>query len=262
MAQTQISKPLTDDEKKRLIGIQKIIDDAKRKAGHVVQLPLYMDTTREIVRDVLGLEMMPARGIETERLILLIEQDPKLFGNFVDVMVQATNGLTRPGRLAITEKAIAERLGIFLKRGPFHVLDVGVGATDSEEMKAVTTIELAGFLACRAHNVTVFGGDIRLKSFEETQMWGARVVLFPFDLFNPMVYLEALYNKHGFDTFDIIRCSNLLGHFSEERRKEALPILRVLARNTSLLIYNDDYENTYTVETRIAGRITCETITM
>ncbi|MEM0438135.1 MAG: hypothetical protein QXU54_02440 [Candidatus Micrarchaeia archaeon] len=255
-------KPLNSDEILRLLDIQKAINDIKRRQGHVVGLELGMDPTREIVRTVLKLESLPARGIETDRLILLIAQDPQMLEQFIEMMVKATNVITAPGRLAFTEKIIGERLGIFIKRGPFNVLDIGVGATDSEEMRAVTTIELAGFLACRAHHVTVFGGDIRLTNFEETQMWGARVVLFPFDLLNPMPYLEELYEKYGCDTFDIVRCSNLLGHFAQKKRDEALPILRALTRSTSLLIYNDDYEYVHTVETRIYGEVSTEVVRM
>lgn len=238
---------------KKFQEIQSIIDYRKIKEGHKVQLLLDSSTTREIIKEILQLKEVPTRE-ESKIHIMLFCDNAKLFDLFIDKMVHATNGITVSKRLEFTERAIIENLDILDKSKELTILDIGVGATHSQKLKAITTIELAIALSKIIPNVNVFGGDVRINEFEQITNENVKVNLFPLDIFEPKVYMNEFNKKYGFEHFDIIRCSNLLGHFKEEKRQIIVKNFRNLAKNNSLILFNNEYELRYTLFVNYNGQ--------
>lgn len=229
---------------KTLSKIQSIIDFRKIKEGHKVQLLLNSPTTREIIKETLNIKEIP-NWDESKEHIMSIYEDKKKLDLFIDKMVYSTNGVTLSKRLEFTENILLENLDFFNEQKKLNILDIGVGATHSEKLKAVTTIELAVALSKIFTQVKVFGGDIRISEFEEIKSENVIVNLFPFDIFEPDKYMREFNEKNGFKHFDIVRCSNLLGHFKEEKRQIIINNLLNLTNNKALILFNTDYENIY-----------------
>jgi len=225
----------------KLREIEESINHKKKTKGYQVGISIDDKSTRTVVKKILNLNFIPNRE-ETKEYIMDISEDKEKFQKFMDEMVYLTNEYTFPKRLEITEKTILENLTIF-KENPIKILDVGVGATHSEHLKAITTIELFNRLNQEKINFEMYGGDVRINEFEKFN----GINLFQLDVLNVKESLTNFHKEYGFNKFDVIRCSNLLGHFKKEKREIIKNNLIEISNEKALILFNTDYENIYTL---------------
>jgi chemotaxis methyl-accepting protein methylase len=89
----------------------------------------------------------------------------------------------------------------------------------------------------------MYGGDVRINEFEKFN----GINLFPLDVLNVKESLTNFHKEYGFNKFDVIRCSNLLGHFKKEKREIIKNNLIEIGNEKALILFNTDYENIYTL---------------
>jgi len=224
----------------KLKEIQTVIDDRKRAFGYEVKLLIEDPVSSEIVRDILNLRELPNSERSIEKILSF---DNGLLDKYIDRMVNSTNVMTFSGRLKNTERVLIEKIDFFEDK-KINILDIGVGGTHHKNVRAITSLELANTLTLKNVNCVLYGGDIRINQIEEINN---KIILFPLDIFNPDEYVKKIYEKYNFQGFDIIRCSNLLGHFKNYKRQIIIENFMKLASDKALLIFNTRDENVYTL---------------
>jgi 2-polyprenyl-3-methyl-5-hydroxy-6-metoxy-1,4-benzoquinol methylase len=231
----------------KLREIQDKINDEKTKRGYGQSIDCEEDTIRKIVKEILKLNENPGR-LEVREYLMDIYENKELFERFMREVIKGTSEWTEPKRLKMTEIAIIENLNLLeKKKEKVKILDVGIGGSYSEELKAITTIELSEKLNEEKINFEMYGGDIIINEIELFEKYDEKINLFHLDVFKVKESMIKFHKEFGFNKFDVIRCSNLLGHFQQEKRNIIINNLIEMGEEKALILFNSYKEYVYTL---------------